>query len=53
MHNQSKIATKIRSYKEIKKGSEKDLRKALVKNGPVALGIDASRSTFQFYKSGT
>lgn len=53
MHDSSNIKTKISSMYEIKKGNENSLREALGEHGPIALGIDASRLSFQFYKSGT
>ncbi|MEE6514923.1 hypothetical protein FKM82_023375, partial [Ascaphus truei] len=41
-----------KSYKVIKEGSEKALKKAVGTVGPVSVGIDASLSTFQFYSKG-
>jgi len=41
----------IASYSEVPSGSESDLQ-AAVHSRPVSVGIDASLSSFQFYKSG-
>ncbi|KAF5907729.1 cathepsin K-like, partial [Clarias magur] len=51
-YNKSGKAAEIRGFKEVKKGSENALASAVAKVGPVAVGIDAMQSTFQFYKSG-
>ncbi|XP_075048785.1 cathepsin K-like isoform X1 [Mixophyes fleayi] len=45
-------AAKCKSYKEVQKGSEKALKKAVGTIGPVSVGIDASLSSFQFYSKG-
>jgi len=34
----------------IKQGSEEDLQDAIANVGPVSIGLDASRRSFQFYK---
>ncbi|PIO32484.1 hypothetical protein AB205_0107370, partial [Aquarana catesbeiana] len=45
-------AAKCKSYKEVTKGSEKALKKAVGTVGPISVGIDASLSTFQYYSTG-
>ncbi|XP_030637183.1 cathepsin K [Chanos chanos] len=45
-------AAECRGYKEVPEGNERALASALVKAGPVSIGIDATLSTFQFYKRG-
>jgi len=39
-------------YVDIKQGSESDLMAAIASVGPVSVAIDASRSSFQLYRSG-
>lgn len=45
-------AAKCKSYKEVTKGSEKALKKAVGTVGPISVGIDASLSTFHYYNTG-
>ncbi|XP_075049130.1 cathepsin K-like isoform X2 [Mixophyes fleayi] len=45
-------AATCKSYKEVEKGSEKALQKAVGTIGPVSVGINANLTTFQFYKTG-
>lgn len=40
------------NYMEVPQGNEKLLAYALFKHGPVAVGIDATLSTFQLYSKG-
>jgi len=42
----------IDSYKTIPKGNETELAIALALNGPVAVLVDASKASFQFYSNG-
>ncbi|XP_038624542.1 cathepsin K [Tachyglossus aculeatus] len=45
-------AAKCRGYREIPVGDEKALKRAVARVGPVAVAIDASLSSFQFYSKG-
>lgn len=47
----SQILT-ISGYTEIPEGDEKAMEKVVATLGPVAVGIDANHTTFQFYKDG-
>eukprot|EP00121_Abeoforma_whisleri_P013437 Awhi_evm1s12396 len=48
----AKKAVTLKSIVDIPSGSERALLEALVHVGPVAVGIDASNQSFQFYQSG-
>merc|ERR1712062_744077 len=50
--NTTDIGATISNYTDIPRGSEMDLQKASATVGPISVGIDASRPTFHFYKSG-
>lgn len=41
-----------RRYEEVPQGNEKLLAYALFKHGPVAIGIDATLTTFHLYSKG-
>lgn len=50
--NSKTVATDVTNYVDIKTGSEDDLQDAIATIGPIAVAIDASHSSFQFYSSG-
>ncbi|XP_072500826.1 cathepsin K isoform X1 [Notamacropus eugenii] len=52
MYNPTGKAAKCRGYREIPEGSEKALKRAVARVGPIAVAIDASLSSFQFYSKG-
>ncbi|XP_012673532.2 cathepsin K isoform X1 [Clupea harengus] len=51
-YSKSGKAAACRGFKEIKEGDERALTVAVAKVGPVSVGIDATLSTFAFYKRG-
>ncbi|XP_034030269.1 cathepsin K [Thalassophryne amazonica] len=51
-YNASAMAAQCKGYKEIAKGDEHALAVALIKVGPISVGIDAMQSSFQFYQKG-
>ncbi|XP_072884398.1 digestive cysteine proteinase 2-like [Hemitrygon akajei] len=51
-YNQSTMTAKMKSYTNVTSGSIKALKLAIFKNGPVAVGIDASHKSFLFYSNG-
>lgn len=51
-YNPDNSVTTLSGYIEIPQGDEEALTKAVANAGPVAVGIDASRRSFQLYKSG-
>jgi len=50
--NAKTVATDVTSYVDIKAQSEADLQDAIATIGPIAVAMDASHSSFQFYSSG-
>lgn len=52
MYNPTGKAAKCRGYREIPAGSEKALKRAVARVGPVSVAIDASLTSFQFYSKG-
>ena len=46
------VGATVDGYVDIKHGDEKALTQAIQTIGPISVAIDASRSTFQFYKGG-
>jgi len=49
--NKSDVVAKFTGFKDVK-GGETGLKEAVANIGPVSVAIDATASTFQFYKSG-
>lgn len=52
MYSPKGKAAKCRGYREIPEGNEKALKRAVARVGPVAVSIDASLASFQFYSKG-
>lgn len=52
MYNPTGKAAKCRGYKEIPEGNEKALKRAVARVGPISVAIDASLTSFQFYRKG-
>lgn len=53
MYNPTGKAAKCRGYREIPEGNEKALKRAVARVGPISVAIDASLTSFQFYRKGT
>ncbi|XP_067862776.1 digestive cysteine proteinase 1-like [Heptranchias perlo] len=51
-YNQSILTAKLKSYTNVTSGDSEALKIAIFKNGPVAVGIDASHKSFVFYSNG-
>ncbi|XP_071971184.1 cathepsin K [Engystomops pustulosus] len=52
LYNPSGKAAGCKGFKEIPKGDEKALKRAVAQVGPVSVGIDASLPSFHFYSKG-
>jgi C1A family cysteine protease len=48
-----KKAATVTGHKRVTDGNEENLKELLYQNGPLAVGMDASRPSFQMYKAGT
>lgn len=51
-YNTQNIGAAAKGCKDIKAGSETELQSAVAAEGPISVAIDASHTSFQFYKSG-
>ncbi|KAK4883584.1 hypothetical protein RN001_006903 [Aquatica leii] len=47
-----KVIANITGYVTVDEGNDEALKEALVKNGPIAVGLDAEAESFQFYGGG-
>ncbi|XP_030043739.1 cathepsin K [Microcaecilia unicolor] len=52
LYNPTGKAATCRGFKEVPRGNEKALKRAVARVGPVAIGIDASLPSFHFYSKG-
>ncbi|XP_068603139.1 digestive cysteine proteinase 1 [Brachionichthys hirsutus] len=50
--NSSQLTAHVKSYTNVTSGDAEALKMALYKNGPAAIGIDASHPSFVFYSHG-
>merc|ERR1712180_175264 len=51
-YDESMSAASITGWKDIRRGSEEDLKAAVSEVGPISVAIDASHAGFQMYKHG-
>ncbi|XP_041069092.1 digestive cysteine proteinase 2-like [Carcharodon carcharias] len=51
-YNQSIFTAQLKSYVNVTSGDCEALKMAIFKNGPVAVGMDASHKSFRFYSNG-
>lgn len=51
-YNAANVGSTDTGFTDIKKGDETDLQSAIASVGPISVAIDASKMSFQFYKSG-
>lgn len=50
--NKTQAVAKIKQYTNVTSGNQTELKIAIAKKGPVAVGIDASHLSFSFYSEG-
>lgn len=51
-YNKDKVRASFTDYVSVTEGDEDDLTETLKQYGPVSVALDASQTSFQFYKSG-
>lgn len=50
--NSQYVNARVQSWVDLPKGSERSLQQALATVGPIAIAIDASHSSFRYYRTG-